>query len=78
MWGVYGELCGVLRFWFERGDALVFDVASAAGSEDTEFAELEGERCCCLPMQMDVGGRGSDGGGRRMTLRNPKGRNWCR
>ena len=42
------------------------------------------ERCCCLPMQMDVGwmdclgigGWGSDGGGRRMALRNPKGRNW--
>ena len=40
---VYGELCGVLRFWFWRGDASLFDAASAAGSEDTEFAELEGE-----------------------------------
>lgn len=43
MWEVYGELCGVLCFWLGRGDASVFIVASAAGSEDSEFAELEGE-----------------------------------
>ena len=51
MWEVYGELCGVLRFWL-RGDddASEFDVGSARGlgvvdgSEDSGFAELDEER----------------------------------
>lgn len=43
MWDVYGELCGVLRFWLGRGDASMYDVTSAAGFEDSEFAEFEGE-----------------------------------